>query len=536
VTSAGEDGKPKTDDDVTSGNATDIQVFYYQIQNRPEFTVPWKREFESLWAILPLVSDEALKRAWEKNPEWRPDEREAYDHWRHNTGVYYTVRETSDPTSAVVDPADPVKGHGVDVLADLKKDKVIPESQNGVLVPAAADFGDRGEAPKEGPAPASDEQYRTYVDKGWRRIVLRELFFEKMFNKALQDARKSKEETEKWDKKGRPGGKPPEKATFESFLTRIAEFQPGQADHDAGVRFVELFKTKAPMTREEIEKFVPLADTMTSVNLGGLKDDAYSVVPTTTKRSLGRAVFHVTKYHADRKEDLADVRDTKVMPLYLQSRSIDRAAKELDRVRTEASASKTPVKIADLVKAAAEKRKFEFFTGSTGTLIAKVGAPEPDVPEGMAPAEVQNVMRRAYVRKNGPDTVGGSGKASEAGSVGRRVLRDDPDWRKDPFLEEPGSEAEPKVDPSKTTDAAYLVQVASRSDPEPTEMNPRRYVAWLRDAALGDESPRSRTPMSQRKGFLTQDLVRWFIDWDDVKRAFQIRTNRPIELPSPALR
>ena len=42
--------------------------------------------------------------------------------------------------------------------------------------------------------------------------------------------------------------------------------------------------------------------------------------------------------------------------------------------------------------------------------------------------------------------------------------------------------------------------------------------------------------MSQRKGFLTQDLVRWFIDWDDVKRAFQIRTNRPIELPSPALR
>jgi hypothetical protein len=533
VVSAGEDGAFRTEDDLTGGNGMDVQIFYYQVQNRPEFSVPWKREFESLWAILPLVSDEALKRAWEKNPEWRPDEREAYDHWRQRQ-VLYKVRETEEATSAAIDPADPVKGHGVEVIEELKTAGIIPATQKGVLVPAAADFGDRGEAPKEGPAPSSDPQYRLYVDKGWRLVVLREMFFERMFNKALQDARKSKDEIEKWNKKGRPGGKSPEEATFTTFLARIAEFQPSQADHAAGVRFVEYYKPETAMTREQIEKFVPLADTNVSVLMNSLKDDAYSLIPTPTKRSVGRAIFHVTKYHPDRREELVDVRDTKVMPLYLQSRALDRAAKELDRVRTEAVAAKPPPKIADLTKAAAEKRKFEFFTGSTGPLIAGVPAAEPEIPEGMAPDEIDRLRRRARVRKEGAETIDTGGGV---GAVGRRVIRDDPDWQRDPRFEDPGDPDGKPDTSSKSTHAAYLVQVASRADPEPSEMNARRYVNWLREAAYGDDpSARRQTPMTQRKGFLTLDLVRWFVSWDDIKHQFQIRTNRPIELPTPAAR
>ena len=547
VVSLGEDGVLKTDDDITTGNAREIESFYYGLQSSPklssEFTVPWKREFVSLWAVLPLVSDEALKLAWKENPEWRPDESDAYNLWRKNQGstsdsttLYYKTRETSDIASPLIDPADPVKGHGVDALEQLKKAGQIPASQKGVQVPAAADFGDRGEAPKEGPAPATDPLYKTYVEKGWRLVVLRELFFDKMLNKALQDARKSKEEIDKWTKAGSPGGKAPTAVTFDTFMSRIAAYLPSQADRDAGVRFVEVFKTDKPMTREEVEKVPQLSDMMVTLTLNQLKDDAYSLVPTTIKAGSGRAIFHVTKYHPNRQEDLADVRDTKVMPRYLESRSLDRAAKELDRVRTEA---KPPAKIADLVKAAAEKRHFEFFTGSTGPLIAKVAVPEPEIPEGTPPAEVERIRRRAFVREKGAVSVARTesrqdATGGEVGAVGRSVLRDDSRWHDDPSLEEGGgAPSAAKGDESKSTDSAYLVQVAARSDPAPSEMNPRRYAEWLRDAAYGEERPRGSLSMSQRKGFLTQDLVRWFSDWDEIKHTFQIRTNHPIELPTP---
>ena len=546
VVSWGEDGLPKTDDDLLTGNGGDVATFYYQVEGRPQFQVPWKREFEALWAVLPLVSDEALKAAWTKNPEWRPDERDAFDHWRTRGGqpaegpVVYRVRETNDPTSAPIDPADPVKGHGVAVLEEMHKAGMIPESQRGVLVPAAADFGDRGEAPKETPAPATDPLWKLYTEKGWRLVVLRELFFEKMFAKALSDARKSKEDVEKWNKKGRPGGKP-EEVTFDTFMARIAEFQPGQADQTAGFRFVEKFVTKAPMSRDEIEKVVPFADVNVSVVLNGLKDDAFSAVPTPTKSGAGRAIFHVTKYHPDRREELAEVRDTKVMPLYLRKRALDRAVKELDRIRTEASAAKPPPKIVDLVKAAGEKHGFQWFSGATGPLIVKVSPPELEIPEGTPPAEADALRRRAFVRKKGAETVARTDSrqdatGNEVGAVGRRVLPDDPDWGRDPVLDESEDEPAAKPDASKSTDSAYLVQVTARSFPEPGEMNPRRYASWLRDAAYGSDLGDRRTPMSQRKGFLTQELVRWFVNWDDVKHEFQIRTNRPIELPTPAAR
>ena len=67
--SLGADGVA-SDDDVKDGNGVDLQSFYNRV--RLDFRLPQRREFEAVYVIPALVSDEAFAEAWKRYPQYRP--------------------------------------------------------------------------------------------------------------------------------------------------------------------------------------------------------------------------------------------------------------------------------------------------------------------------------------------------------------------------------------------------------------------------------------------------------------------------------
>lgn len=523
VSSTGADGVPGNEDDVATGNAADLQVFFAGV--RRDFRLPLRREFEVVYVHLPLVPDSVLARAWKDHAEWRPDERECFDRWRSLSRgdaameIYYRTKDGTGADAKAIDPADPEKGHGASLLADLRKAGKIPETAKGWLVPAPECFGDRAAPPVEGaPAPASDPVWQDYVGKGWRRVLLREAFFEKLLAGTLSKARESWQKHQEWTKGGLKGPEP-EVATFEKALAPLSAYEPPDEEKAAGGRFLVRWTTPSPMTREEWEKVVELTDFKSmqpSLVLRPLKDGDYSAFPTVYRDSTAKAIYHAVKVHEERDPPLEDVRK-EVWPRYLDSRAMERAAKELERVRDAVAKAGT---IADAAKAAAEKRGFTWFQGSTGLFVGPTSYRALPVPEGASAEEKAVIARRSYVRRHGYEVVTRQGslqdtQPQEAGAVGQRVLKDD----------------RPAAGTDPGTGCAYLVQVLSRQDPSPEEFGGRRYAEWLEGKAydLAPWEP-SRDRLAHRDGFMMQQFARWFDDWDGLKKTFDIRTNRAIEI------
>lgn len=520
--SAGPDGVAATADDIFEGNEIDLLTFYNRA--RIEYRLPEKRHFEALYVIPCLVSNETLAAAWKKFPDFRPGEQAAFDFFRSMKGSTYLTSKKGDGTTAPdvdLDPADPKDGNGAALVERLRSNGSIPKDGKTWLVPSAEAFGEQGvvPAPKAGqPDPAADPLFKVYADKGWRRIVMRDLFLEKLVNEALTKCRTSSVAHKAWVSSGNTGPEP-KLLTFTSELEELRDLQPGEVDSQQGARFIQYFSTKsgAPLSREEWEKLPELGDLNTSEGLKRLKEDDYAQIPTLLHMGTIHAAFHGQKIEAAREPELFEVRE-KVFPAYLEGRAMERASKELDAVAPKLK-EKGAV-LADVLAAAAKDRAFTYSVGRTGPFVGALGSRRAAVPEVGASDEAKGeARRRDYVRRYGYDVVKASGSRQDAttsvtGTVGRRTLKD----------EEKGDDS---------TRSAYLVRVAAAEDPSEEEFHGKDYATWLAKSTGTGNIYSNGGRVSQRPGTIAKQLGRVFDDWDEIKHLFLIETAVNVEMPSP---
>ncbi len=520
--SAGPDGKFATADDVFEGNELDLLTFYNRV--RMDYRLPERRHFEALYVIPCLVPDETFAAAWAKFAEFRPDEQAAFDFFRGMKGSSYTTSKKGEGAAPDVDidPADPKEGNGAALVEALRANGAIPKDGKVSLVPAATTFGEQANpaTPKAGqPDSGADPIWKLYVDKGWRRVVLRDLFLEKLINDSLTKCRTASDAKKAWEKSGRTGPEPAT-VTFESELARYKEFSPGSVDSSQGARFIDYFATKpdAPLSREEWEKLPELGDVNTSEGLKRLKEGDYAAIPTLLRHDgTIHAAFHVSKIEPTREPEIDEVR-AKVFPAYLEARSLERAAKELESIPSKLKEKDS--QLAAVVGVVAKERDFTFTTGRTGPFVGSLAARRALTPEDGASDDVKaEFRRRNYVRRYGYDVVKNLGSqqdatTSAAGTVGRRILRDD----------DKGDES---------TRSAYLVRVAWSADPSPEEFHAKDYARWLSTSVGTGNIYANEGRVSQRSGTIAKQLGRVFDDWDEIKHLFVIETHSNIEMPMP---
>jgi hypothetical protein len=542
VSSDGADGVAGTDDDVKDGNASDLSSFYAGA--RLEFREPDRRAFEALHVILPLVRDDAMKKAWADFPDYRPSEDECYDRFRVNLadaselGYYHVTEKTTVDGKEVVrdlDPADPEKGHGAALLRDLKTAKVIPDGAKAWLVPAPDVFGDQKDppAPKPGePPPADDARRKQWLEKGWRRVLLREMFFERLLADQLKKVQEAQKAHKKWEeakkkdekKEGDPKpGEEPKVPTFQELVARFRDYQPGEADRAEGARFVEYY-TREPVSLQELTAIPEMADTGASQDLNRLKEGDVSAIPVVIKNSCARVAFHCTKFVAAHEPELATVR-AKVWPKYLVFRAMERAARELQRIQDEVQKQPEGKLAPTLEEAAASVAAARGFKVTLGTSGLFVGSPTPTarpVPEDATAERKEEIARRNYVRTAGYRTVqptsAGAGQpvpSTKVGTFGRRILRDD-------------------TSGDQGTGSAYLVRVREQRDPNPREFHARAYADWLArkayDARRSSGRQSRELPLRSRSGYVEKELARYLDDWESIRRLWDIKADEPDSL------
>lgn len=518
VRSAGPDGAPGTADDLIEGNELDLVAFYNRV--RMDYRIPDKREFEAVYVIPCLVPDALLAAAWAKFPEFRPDETRCFDFFRTASGSYYlTTKKGDDGKDVALDPADPKEGYAVALVEALRKEKAIPADGTVTPVPGAAAFGEQKDpAADAAKAHADDPQWKLYVEKGWRRILLRELFFENLVADVLAKCRAAADAKKAWAAAGRTGTEPAA-VTFTQQFERFKDMQPGEADAAKGARFVQYFAVdpKAPLSREEWEKLPELGDINTSEALKSLKDDDYAAIPTLLRGGTIHAAFHNVRTEASREPDLKEIR-AKVFPAYVESRYMERADKELSSL--VAKLKEKDAKLADVVAAAAKERNFTYSIGRTGPFVGSAPSQRPLTAEAGASDEAKaELARRNYVRKFGYDEIRETGRtdapAAAVGAVGRKVLRDEA---------------------ADSTRSAYLVRVAWAQDPSPEEFHAREYARWLAEQTGSGDVFGGRGAAPKKDGTVSTQLDRLFRNWDAIRRLYGIDTISNLDAPAKKVR
>lgn len=534
VSSAGADGADGTDDDVKTGNKDAIEAWYASVKF--DYRLPPRRELEVLYAVPVLVPDAILTEAWKRFPDWRPSETEAFDVFR--SGRMYRTQEGEGADAKPVDPKDPEKGYGADLLKSLREKGLVPKECVGWPVPDGACFGDRKDAPAAGtaglPSPDADPLYKTYLERGWRHVVLRDQFLEKMLDAMLRECRTAAEAHDKWLAGGKAGPEPA-LVTFAQQLAKTKDLQPSADGASKGERFLQLYSTDGnPIAREDAEKLPYLEDYALWNILAPMKDGEYSDLPRPIRNDSVRTALHLVKQHASRDRTVDEVRD-EVWPKYVESRAMERASKELDRVRADlAKPAEGAAKpdgearasaLVAAVEAAGKARGYTASFGRTGLFTGETarGQRDPVAPAGASDAERAAIAQRSFVRRNGWDAVRPTdqtgGKPVDAGSVGRFVLRD---------ATRRGGET--------ATGCAYVVLVAASEDAAPEEFHGREYGEWVRRKAY-DETPEwfgGRASLRDREGYVLKTIFLLFDDWETVKNDYRVETNTDILMPKAA--
>ena len=568
VSSPGADGVEGTEDDLTSGNAPELKIFFNTV--RGDYAVPARRRFETLFVHLPLIGDETLKRLWEAYPQHRPtDEEKLYEYWRSYKGDQFFYRAE--------DPRDAEKGHGAELakkIAPAAKATLVPAKD---VFPASLDVAKKDEEPKKDEPktdePKTDEptkeeappedaaDRKTFLEKGWREIVIRELFLENLLNDVLTRCREShlavSQATKKlaaweqeraayeqaladWEKAN--AGKPeadrapkptepmaekpvvPAQVTFESVLAgELKELvTPSEA---GGVPAIQYWQTPTLMSREEWEKNENFGDGL-QFELSRLKEDGeYNGIPAQLHRRLTKVLVRRLEFKDREPQEYEDVKD-KVFDRFVELRQMDRAADALKKLQADAQAA-----ISALGSEANDEQKQETWDGvrtawseklgnqalleSTGLFIGNVPPPPVEV-EAEAPAqEKARLERRNYVWRAGYATVRPVDSkqdtvTAEPGTFGRSVLRD-------PVVDEKG------------TGYAFLIRVAERVYPSKDEFSPRRYTEHLSTVVFGDRSRMGRQRrLADHEGAIFKALDKWFGDIAWLKSTFDLQTNSDI--------
>jgi hypothetical protein len=523
--SAGPDGVAGNDDDVVGGNSQALGDYYSA--HKFDYHVGLQREIEALWVRMARVSDEALTAAWAKLPQHHKKdeiEKQAWDWFRSNSGEhgYYKTEKTrrdadgkavldanQKPIVDPIDPADPEKGHGVKTDDDPGG---VAKGEKGWLVPAAADFGDMKDPPEKPLAAADDPLWKTYVEKGWRRILLREFFFENLLKDALARASASQKTHDEWLEKKKKAEKakeapPPEppQVAFQTILSELSEFQPGEDERKQGVRFVELFATAKdkPLDRADLEKIPEFVHVSVSTMLTQLKKDGeYANIPTTVPDRDVRVALRNVRLHDARDPELTEpgIRE-KVWPRWLDHRAMEKASAELERVRV---GLKEGDDLGKAMETAAAARKFAYHMGRTGLVGPDVVRDLP-VPPDATEDKKREIREQSFVRRRGPSAVRKEGTETKVGTVAQRVLEDE----------------KSTPDEKDKTESAYLVRVAAREDPSPDEFGGRKYVE-----EIARKSYRSggQSAGPEAKALLMDQVEAFFVDFRKLASTFSLET------------
>ncbi len=590
VTSGGPDGEIGNEDDLTTGNAQELKLFFNGV--RGDYNLPARRRFEALFVHLPLVTDAALKRLWEKYPDDRPkDEDKLYEYWRaYKSDVFYRAE----------DPRDPEKGYGAALVADLA-----PEAK-ATLVPSAdlfpASLGGKKDAPKkdepkkdepkkddpeEDAAPddgveaaakkaeaerkaaeeaKAAEERTAFRKKGWREVVIRELFMENVLNRLLQACRDSRVAVQKaekahaawtatresyekdlaaWEKAN--AGKPeaerspkpaaptaeeptvPAEVTFESLLAGELGALVASGD-DKTPAAIQYWVTPKLMSREAWEKNKNFGQEL-QFDLSRLKQDGdYNGIPAQIHRRLTKVLLRRLEYKPEEPQSYDEVKDA-VFDRFVLKRQTDRAVDELRKLQqgVERETSELPEDADDASKQAAWDKAVETWTGRTKITptIETTGL----FIGGAPPAEIG---------EKDPAYEGASLEEKE------RIERLNFVWRmgyatvrpvisrQDTVTAAPGTFGRrilrDPVQDGKGTGRAYLVHVARRVYPSKDEFSPGRYARQLGQAAFGNRSRMAAAArLRDREGRFNQALARWLDDVDWLQVAFDLQTNSEME-------
>ena len=514
VVSAGADGEFGTEDDLSTGNHAEIEAFYEQPGVKIEFEVPEKKEFEAISVHLPLVPDETLAWLLETYPRHRPDEEEAFNRWRQLHEYSYYMAE---------DPTDPASGHGAEHA------RAVAPDQPAILVPASTVFGE----PPAGFLGEDDPDRTLYVERGWRPILLREVFLENVLNDLLTRARDGSEAVRAWDEKrarfeageGEDPGEAPQAVSFQDLLDgELKDFLP-KAD---AAPWLQYFRTAEPLARADIETLPNLGDINLTLALQGLKrDGAYAATPTILNDSHTKALLHLVKDHPRHDRPLAEVRDT-IFDRFVESKRLDLAAKALESLRADAVRVK-PVTAggpSDGEEAPESPEPEAVWTRTLEAWMAAqdipavhertgvfVGAKPPSaetVEEGTDAAEAARIQRRDFVRATGYDALRAGLKAEERltpGAIATTILRDDL---------------------SEGSDSVFLVRVKSVDVPPRAAFSPRAYADYLSAEILGGPKGGRRlgagSGAGQVTGSLWEGLRHFYFDYAWLKSKFDLVT------------
>lgn len=577
VTSAGADGDFATaDDNLVSGNARELEAFFGGM--RSDFVEKAKREFETLYVHLPLVSDEAMRRLWEAYPQYRPtDEEELFQEYLAYRGdVFYKAEN----------PGDPETGHGAQLVKD-----VAPEA-TATLVPAKdifpaqlskPDGSPKDEDPKKDEEPAKDEDpekdgepkeddgneaadpdaedRKAYTEKGWREILIRQHFFEALLADVLTRVRASAAEVAKaeaavarWEKakaaaeaaqaawdaqwKGKeaeaseprpadftdPKPEVPEELTLEGVLE--SEFAELVASGDERTPpAIQYWKTPKPMSREEYEAN-PDFGTGLQFELNRLSADGdYNSVPAQLFTRLTKVLVRRLSYEPERPLEFDEVED-QVFDRWVERRQMNRASEALKKLQTailkaesalgSEATDEAKAKAADeAIAAFAKENGVEPIVERTGMFIGNVPPPAVTDFEGMDADAKAAAERRNVVWRQGYATV----KPTQS--------------RQDKTSAEPGTFGRIVISDPKRDDGgtghAYLIRVAERQFPSKHEFSPRRYTEYLSKKVFGDRR-QFRKYLRDKEGLFNQALARWFDDMEWMQAKFDLQTNSELNV------
>ncbi len=560
--SAGKDGQAGTADDLLGGNRGDLELFYARSDVRTDFLQPLRRRFKALVMHVPLVSEETLKRLWADHVDLRPgpsDDEMLFLRWQSGRGTSEAYEFHA------LDPKDPVKGHGVALAKRLgwapealllvppkalfELPPVPPAAPVPPLAPAPAPAGPGAPAPAPPAAPApADPLRKEYEEQGWREILVRQEFLERVLNLHWKDVVASRQAVKAWDRAGQKVTPRPAELTVEDLLSeeRLGKYQPGEAERARGHRFLEFFttdkadKTEVFLTAAEIEALPEFGDATLPIHLGNLKGQDAASVPIQLNTRLTKVLAQNLDVKAERVPELVEVAD-KVFERWLEDRALERAERELAAFQRDVQKRAGEVKEAappegappgapgdDVAWSAALEAWRQAHPGvkvhdeRTGLFIGSRVPATASAPEGASAEEQAALRRRNFVRQGGYGLVrAGTAKQDSTdatpGTFGRSLLRD----------QEQGPQA---------TGCAYVVRVAARVYPLPAEFSPRAYAEHLAVHVFGErrETPQGTrgVPVAFRKGLMSNKLAEYLEDLTRLQALFDLRTNSNLDAPA----
>ncbi len=573
VWSAGPDGEDENDDDVDRGNGAEIRNFFSAPAVKAKFRLEPRRMMEALYVHLPLLSDEVFEKLWEAFPQHRPDDEEKlYAYWSdyRTGGIVYKAAM----------PGDAENGHGSELIQRLREEGELAEDAETYLVPKGeflaaplkpiepkdddgegedagdddggddepgkqgGDDGDDGDGeedddeepnPGDGEPQPGDEEAKPeesadaklrkeYTENGWREIVIREEFMERLLNDLLVRCDKSAKAVAEWErKKNQPGGvgvlARPEEVTFETLLAgELSEFLVGAAEADKGLQSFRYWKTDKHLTREEVEAHPHLGHPNLSVMMSSRRGEGeYSPAAIQLHSRRTKALVRNLEHLPAEDPPLEDVYDG-VFEEYLKKKRLDRAVEELKKLQELVGQKES--EDADggwdaALKAWGDRIAVPYVVESTGLFLGS-SPPDPiEVDDDATDEASMATKRRNYVLRTGYSTVRPSASKQDTveaapGTFGRRILQDRP-------TAEGG------------TESAFLIRVADRRYPSKAELSPERYARFLVNKIFGGPENRSpRIRLGDMTGSYFEALSRHF-DLESMQRSYDLGTNKDLD-------